>query len=151
MAAARPEPVRMEILSDPANLPKVRAETERLCGEIGFDADTAGQVMLSVDEALTNIIRHAYEGRGDGRIEVEFEPLGDATPTGLRVRLRDYGRTVDLCKIKPRDLADVRPGGLGVHIMQQCMDDVQYAHAEGGGTLLTLCKYLGGKKRGCVT
>ena len=151
MGPAKPKPVQMEILSDPANLPTVRAETERLCEEIGFDADTAGHVMLSVDEALTNIIRHAYEGRGDGRIDVAFEPLGDETPTGLCIRLRDYGRTVDLCKIKSRDLTDVRPGGLGVHIMQQCMDDVQYAHAEGGGTLLTLCKYLGGKKRGRET
>jgi len=141
----------MEILSTPECLPTVRAEVERFCEAIGFDADTAGHVMLSVDEALTNIIRHAYDGRGDGRIEVEFEALGDATPTGLCVRLRDYGRTVDLSKIRSRDLTDVRPGGLGVHIMQQCMDDVQYAHAEGGGTLLTLCKHLGGKKRGCAS
>jgi serine/threonine-protein kinase RsbW len=150
MDPATPAPVRMEILSDPENLPIVRAEVERLCEQVGFDADRAGHVMLSVDEALTNIIRHAYEGRDDGRIDVEFEPLGGATPTGLCIRLRDYGRTVDLSKIKSRDLTDVRPGGLGVHIMQQCMDDVQYAHADGGGTLLTLCKHLGGKKRGCT-
>ena len=38
------------------------------------------------------------------------------------------------------DLADIRPGGLGVHIMTECMDSVEFAPADGGGTLLTMTK-----------
>ena len=137
-------PLRMSILSDPAELPGVRRQTEGICKRIGFDTDTTGRVMLSVDEALTNVIRHAYGGRNDRPIEIELALLPGA-PGGLRIRVRDYGPAVDPARLKSRDLNDIRPGGLGVHIMTNCMDAVDYAPADGGGTTLTLIKHLPGK------
>jgi anti-sigma regulatory factor (Ser/Thr protein kinase) len=134
-------PMRMTILSRPGNLPGVRKEAERICGELGFDAAATGAVMLSVDEALSNIIRHCYHGREDQRIDIEFTASG-RPPESLRIVLRDYGKFVDPATIKSRDLADVRPGGLGVHIINNCMDHVHYAPAEGGGTVLTLIKRI---------
>ena len=134
-------PLRMTILSQTANLPGVRKEAERVCNALGFDDTAIGAVMLSVDEALTNIIRHCYHGREDQRIDIEFATQGHP-PEALRILLRDYGKFVDPATIKSRDLADVRPGGLGVHIISNCMDHVQYAPAEGGGTALTLIKRI---------
>ena len=61
---------------------------------------------------------------------------------GVEIRIRDWGERVHPDKIKSRDLDDVRPGGLGVHIMSNCMDTVDYAHAEGGGTILTMIRRL---------
>ena len=135
------KPVELTIRSDPTHLPLVRAVVEKACSMVGFDNDIAGSIVLSVDEALTNIIKHAYKGADDRRIDVEFEMLG-APPEGLQVRIRDYGEYVDPSQIKSRDLEDVRPGGLGVHIMTECMDRVQFTPAEGAGTLLTLTKRL---------
>ena len=89
--------------------------------------------MLSVDEVLTNIIRHCDHGKDDQRIDIEFSAQGEPAEA-LHIRLRDYGQFVDPARIKLRDLADVRPGGLGVHIISNCMDCVRYAPAEGGGT-----------------
>jgi anti-sigma regulatory factor (Ser/Thr protein kinase) len=134
------EPIAIGIKSLPGHLPIVRAAAEKACELVGFDDDTRNRVVLSLDEALTNVIRHAYGGAGDQPIEIELTPLGDAAPEGLQIRLRDYGRTVDSSRIRPRDLEDVRPGGLGVHIMKECMDSVEYAAAEGGGTVLTMIK-----------
>lgn len=134
-------PMRMTILSQTENLPGVRKEAERICVELGFDAAATGAVMLSVDEALTNIIRHCYHGRQDQRIDIEFAAQGEP-PESLRIVLRDYGTFVDPATIKSRDLADIRPGGLGVHIINNCMDHVEYTPAEGGGTILTLIKRI---------
>ena len=142
MPPAPVKTVRLKILSDPAELPRVRRRTEAVCEQIGFDSDTTGRVMLSVDEALTNVIRHAYGGRPGQPIEIELSPLSGGSRGGLRIRVRDYGRVVDPAKIHSRALDDVRPGGLGVHIITNCMDRVEYAPAEGGGTVLTLTKHL---------
>lgn len=132
--------VRMHICSTPAHLPIVRAALEKMCEAVGFDADTIGNVILSADEALTNIIKHAYKGAADRPIEVEMTPVHESHGGGLRICLRDHGEWVDRSQIRSRDLADVRPGGLGVHIMTHCMDQLDYRPADGGGTVLTMVK-----------
>jgi anti-sigma regulatory factor (Ser/Thr protein kinase) len=141
-ASVSDKPIRMVIFSTPEHLPIVRAATERMCALIGFDADHVTRAVLSVDEAMTNIIRHAYAGADDQPIEVELTAVGTDPPEALRICIRDYGRTVDPDTIRSRDLADVRPGGLGVHIMNECMDSLEYRQAEGGGTMLTMIKRL---------
>jgi len=142
------KPIRLTVLSDPAHLPLVRCMVERVCEMAGFDAAGAHRIMLSVDEAMTNIIRHAYDGDTHQPIDVEFSiEAHDDGCECLRIRLRDYGRREDPARIRSRDLQDVRPGGLGVHIIKECMDSVQYEPAEGGGTALTLMKSIPGKEQ----
>ena len=133
--------IEMRIASAPGHLPVVRAATGKVCELIGFDEDATGGIILSVDEALANIIKHAYQGAADQPIEIQWTPFSNKDGLGLRICLRDHGRVVDRAQIKSRDLKDVRPGGLGVHIMHECMDEVDYAPAEGGGTLLTMVKW----------
>lgn len=135
-------PIQMQIYSSPAHLQIVRAALEKLCEHLGFDEPTTHRIVLGVDEALTNIIRHAYDGDEQQRIDIDLSPLGAGGREGLRIRLRDYGKAVDPSRIRSRDLSDVRPGGLGVHIMNTCLDSVEYRPAEGSGTELTLVKHL---------
>jgi len=135
------KPVKLSIFSTPNHLPVVRAATERLCRTIGFAEPQVTQVVLSVDEALTNVIRHAYGGAQDRPIEIELHALGPAE-RGIVVRIRDHGGGVSPQQIKPRDLDELRPGGLGVHIMTECMDALEYQPAEGGGTMLVMVKRL---------
>ena len=129
----------------------VRAAVEKICDMSGFDSGTAGQIVLSVDEALANIIRHAYDNAEDQPIEISIQVTGSAPERVLRIRLRDYGKQVDPARIRSRDLEDVRPGGLGVHIIQECMDSMEYSPAEGGGTVLTLTKAVTGCDDGAKT
>jgi len=129
--------LEIEILSDPAELTRVRQEAEAFAIKAGLDEKCAGRVVLAVDEALTNIIRHAYAGRADGPIEISMRASG----LELSIVIRDYGQVVHPAAIRSRDLDDVRPGGLGVHIMHECMDKVTYAPAgQGGGTVLAMSK-----------
>ena len=152
MSPALTQPVHLRVHSCPTQLPVVRAAVEKVCELLGFCPETVGAVVLSVDEALTNIIRHAYGGARDQQIEVDLTPLPDASGgPGLRISLRDYGRQVDAAQIRSRELEDVRPGGLGVHIMSACMDSVEYRPAEGGGTVLVMTKTPGGKKESSRT
>ena len=136
------KPILINITSDPAQLPIVRAAAEKLCELLGATEEVTGQIVLSLDEALANIIKHAYDSQEDQPIEVELRTVGEGEPRTLQLRLRDYGRRVDPSKIRSRELHDVRPGGLGVHIINEYMDSIEYEPAEGGGTVLTMLKVL---------
>lgn len=142
-------PVKMTIYSAPDQVPIVRAALEKMCELLGFSEEDAGGVILSVDEALANVIKHAYDGDHDRPIEVDLTRVGDEANGALAIRVRDWGRQVDPSEIRGRDLDDIRPGGLGVHIMQKCMDSVEYSPTEGGGTVLTMVKKLLPVKKDC--
>ena len=139
---SRAMPIKLSIRSTPDHLPIVRGAVERLCQDLGFGEDCTARIVLSIDEALANVIRHAYDGARDQPIEIELSVLGPPPAQGLQVCIRDHGRSVDPSSIKSRDLDDVRPGGLGVHIMTSCMDCLDFRRAEGGGTILTMVKRL---------
>jgi len=134
------KPVKLSLCSSPAYLPIMRAAVEKMCLMIGFDPDTTGKVVLSADEAMTNVIRHAYDDEEDKPIEIELTPLGNPKAEAIKICLRDWGKQVDPSQIKSRDIRDVRPGGLGVHIMTECMDQVDFQPCNEGGTLLTMIK-----------
>jgi len=133
-------PIRLTIFSSPTHLAVVRGAVEGLCRSIGFDDGCITHVVMSVDEALSNVIRHAYNGADDQPIEIELD-WADAQP-GVRISIRDRGLAVDPGSFGPRGPSGLSPGGLGLHIMTECMDCLEYRPAEGGGTVLTMIKRL---------
>jgi anti-sigma regulatory factor (Ser/Thr protein kinase) len=94
-------------------------------------------MVLALDEACTNIIRYAYGGPTESMIRLSIDRLRRS----VRCTLRDYGRSCDPAKIRSRDLADFRPGGLGVCIMHSAFDHVIF-EPKPRGTRLTLTKSL---------
>ena len=93
--------------------------------------------VLIIDEACQNIIRHGYGGDSDQWIEIEIA----LEEFGLVIILRDYADPVDEPRVQPRDLDDVRPGGLGVHFMREIMDEIGYLPSEGDyGNILRMVK-----------
>lgn len=135
------KPITISLASATGLLPVVRAAAERIAGMVGFDDHCIGQMILALDEALANVIQHAYEGADDGRIDIRFKAVNDGR-AGLEIVIRDFGRQVDPSTIASRDLDDVRPGGLGVHIMRNCMEEIEYTHLDDGGTRLRMVKYV---------
>ncbi len=106
---------------------------------VGLDADDSDAVVLAVNEACMNIIQHAYAMDPDGRIEITL--LQDAG--ALVVQLRDFAAPVDISRVRSRDLDDIRPGGLGVHLMQSLMDECVFLEPPPeGGNLLQMKKLL---------
>ena len=132
----------LSIESNPVELRKVRTAIETQGGRVGFNKRDCHAMALAVDEALANVIKHAYGGARDKKIDIEIEELnGEVEEQGLKVSIRDFGKAVEISKIKGRKLTDIRPGGLGVHIMRKVMDEVVFECPPSGGTLLRMVKY----------
>lgn len=133
----------MALTSDTDRLAEARDLVTALAGRLGFNDGQAGQIALAVDEALGNVIRHGYGGRGGQPIELLLERISESARTGLQVTICDQGRQVDPASIVGRELSDVRPGGLGTHIIRGLMDEVEYARGEQCGMKLRLLKWVG--------
>src|SRR5262249_48985236 len=88
----------------------------------GFPDDECRDITLAVDEALTNVIRHAYQNRHDQPLELTCRGLEN----GLEFTLLDRGQPVDRARVCARPLEAVEAGGLGTHIIRQIMDCVDY-------------------------
>jgi len=130
--------VRVQILSRGELLAPVRALANAMAMRCGLDDLAACHLVLAMDEALTNVIRHGYEGRPDGSIWITLGclPSGD----GLRIEIEDRARTVDPSALKGRDLDDIQPGGLGMHLMSSLVDVYEHAQRPGGGMRVVLEK-----------
>ncbi len=130
----------IDVPSRPDRLRMVRRMVEEAATLVGFTADDARDVVLVVDEALQNVIRHGYGNKTVGRIHVTVGRKQDA----LVVDIRDWAPTIDPSKVKPRDLDDVRPGGLGTHFIREIMDEVEFLEPpKDGGNVLRMVKRLG--------
>jgi anti-sigma regulatory factor (Ser/Thr protein kinase) len=136
--SAPPNTVAFHLASDPKLLKIVRLGIGHLCDLAGFPEAHRQRAMLAVDEACSNIIKHAYSGATDQPIIITARLIDN----GIEVVLRDYGKKADPEKIKPRELDDIRPGGLGVHLIRSAMDSVVFDNTLAEGNQLTLVKYL---------
>jgi len=131
--------ISIRVTADASRLKIIRNSVRETALFCGFDETHAGDVVLAVDEACQNIIRHAYGGRPDGDIQMEIRRRGDE----MIITLRDFAEVIDVARVKPRDLDDVRPGGLGTHLMREIMDAVDFLPPPfDGGNLLRMVKKL---------
>jgi sigma-B regulation protein RsbU (phosphoserine phosphatase) len=112
----------------------------RTCVEANGCSETpTADIVLVIDEACQNIIRHAYKGDPDGEIELQIDREGDH----LVFELLDRAPPIDPEKVKGRDLDDVRPGGLGTHFIRELMDRADFLpRPEGAGNLLRMTKRI---------
>jgi serine/threonine-protein kinase RsbW len=141
--------LKLELRSDPNMLCVVRGAMERLTDVFGFSAAECRSVTRAVDEAITNIMRHAYQNHPDQPIEMRVHRLAHRVAKhaktthgdGLEVVLTDRGPAVDPSKLRGRQLDEIKPGGLGLHFIRQSMDVVQFKRTR-GVNLLRLIKYL---------
>ena len=135
--------VQLSIASDPRSLPIVRSAVGRMAELEGFGDLGVHALVLAIDEALANVIKHGYQGRPDQPITITLSTVKRSDGRrGMSVTVRDQGRQVDPETIRSRDLDDVRPGGLGVHIIKMVMDECDYSCPPDGGMLLRMVKYI---------
>ena len=133
--------VKIAIPSDPELLGVVRSAVASLAETMGFASSDCGSVTLAVDEAMTNIMRHAYRSQRDRPINVicrrvKARSNGDGKQRpGLEITLVDYGPAVDPTRLTARSLDEIKPGGLGLHFIRECMDVVSYMRADSANRL----------------
>lgn len=117
--------------SHSGRMAEVRHNARLFLKKCDFDEPSIELLVLGLDEACTNIIRHAY-GHDEKPVRLEMERLHDR----VRFVLRDYGRACDPQCIRSRELEEVRPGGVGVYIIRQVFDYVKYEPRRRGTRLV---------------
>jgi len=131
----------LELTSDAEQLRDVRDAIRAWADEDGWEEHDIADIVLAIDEALTNVIRHGYGGKSGQRIIVDMKAIDDPRRgAAIEIWIRDFGIQVPLDSIAGRDLADLRPGGLGVHIIHSVMEGARYRHMPDGGTELYMKK-----------
>ncbi len=141
-----PPDIVLRVVSDVRYLAGVREMVAGVAKRLGFSHDSSSHLALAVDEALCNVIRHGYQQELGRPIWMKLWPLDDDGEygPGVCIVIEDEAKQIDPAKIKGRDLDDIRPGGLGVHIIRQVVDCAEYAPREHAGMRLTLIKRLDG-------
>ena len=119
-------------------LPQLRARIRQaFAGQEGARPEAVDSLVLAVNEACMNIIQHAYGPWQNGDIVLEILLDDD----GVTVRVTDFADPVDWSRCRPRDLDDIRPGGLGLHLINELMDEVLFlGHPGGRGNALQMKK-----------
>ena len=107
--------LRLTVRSDPRLLGPIRSVVRSWLGTWDLEEKKVDQVVLAIDEACTNAIRHAYKGRSDGSVELSLH----AKPRHLVFQVSDTGLSCPSeCTEKrpliPPDVDDLEPGGLGI-------------------------------------
>lgn len=129
---------RIDIPARADRLKLVRALVSEAAADRGCPEDKVRDLTIAVDEACQNVIRHAY-GNDAGRMILEAREQGD----NLVFFLRDFAPPVDVSQVCPRDLEDLRPGGLGTHLMRAVLDEVEFMPPpEDGGNMLKMVKRI---------
>jgi len=137
--------VKLEWQSNPELLCTVRGAMERLTEGMGFSEPECRSVTRAVDEAVTNIIRHAYKGQQNHPIAMTCyrtqENIDGKAVQGLEIMLEDQGEPADPAKMRGRPLEEIKPGGLGLHYIRESMDVVEF-NRSGSTNQLRLVRYL---------
>jgi len=134
--------IELRIISDPMYLCGARELIGCIARRIGFDDMDCSKISLAVDEALSNIIRHGYNKSFDRPIWIGITPIKPSPDSigGIRITIDDEAKQVDPEKMKGRQLDDIKPGGLGIHIIQEVMDEVHYEKRAKVGMRMTMIK-----------
>lgn len=119
----------LSIENESKNLSKVREAVSAVLDDTTFSRDMRNKIIVAVDEALANVVEHAYGG-GTGMVDIAFELTSDH----LRVQIRDRGvrfnpgdkltSTIDIHDHIRKGLK----GGLGLFLMRRIMDEVHFNH-----------------------
>lgn len=136
--------IRIRVASSPRLLRAVRELVRRYLQDLGLTEERRDEVVLAVDEACANAIRHSYGGREDGVFHLSLR----ARDGVVVVDLRDRGKPADLARIE-RKRSGLRagekltPGGLGVALMCRVFDRVAYRAGKKCGNRVTMRLNIG--------
>jgi len=128
--------LEFKIKSDPAHLRELRRRIEQFSLDAGMPRESCDAIGLAFNEALANVMRHAYRGAKDQPIEVTVQ-RGDPASEVREVTLtiRDWGEPFEPASGFPCERAELRPGGLGILCIRTLMNDVQYERLSDGTRL----------------
>lgn len=132
----------LKVKSKTENLSEIRDFVSANAHQAGISSETIDNIILAVDEACTNIIKHAYKLSPQGEIIVRI----DYDETKFTVTIIDYGKSFEPNKVPLPDLQkyyrEHRVGGLGMYLIKSLMDDVEYISVPGKYNQVLLSKNI---------
>ncbi len=118
------------------NFTRLRPQLRQLLEQSRLDEKKIEQVLLSVQEVLTNILRHRYHGKPQ-EIELAFTD----EPDKVTITLEDSGGKFDWTLIPDPKVPREEPGGLGIYLVRKSMDKVIYDADYKKGNRVRLIKF----------
>jgi anti-sigma regulatory factor (Ser/Thr protein kinase) len=131
--------LKLVLPSDPRFLSIARSAVIEVGAICGLSEEACQGVTLAVDEALANVIRHAYKNRHDQEIELDCQVNADR----IVFRLLDQGEPPDPARICGEPLNDVSLSGRGTHLIKAIMDEMSYEQSAGKNELRLVKKLPG--------
>ena len=132
-----------DLKCDASKLCEFRGKLRSLLEAGGWEANDIQQIVLAIDEALTNVMRHAY---GDEGGPIRLEVCDDSDKTEFFIE--DKGPSFDPTVLPEPKLPKEDPGGLGVHFIRAIMDQFSYDKEFQPGNRIHLIKYKKRRKEG---
>jgi anti-sigma regulatory factor (Ser/Thr protein kinase) len=137
--------IRLEVRSDPKFLRPVRSLIRGWVEACDLPQEAADDMVLAIDEACTNAIRHSYGGDCDRFVELTLRADEDF----LEVRLCDQGEPCPPEHLERRELAapdpaELEPGGLGVQLIHRAFDEVEFCPGRDSGNCVIMRRKRGG-------
>jgi anti-sigma regulatory factor (Ser/Thr protein kinase) len=138
--------------NDTEHLASVRKEVTQVVEKSVFSERDRKLIIVAVDEAVTNIMEHAYDNDLEGELDIEL--ILDYDATRFEVIIRDSGKEFDPSELETPDIKKhVGRGashGLGIFMMRQIMDVINYSFVNGVKNELQMIKYVSGTKESAV-
>ena len=131
--------ISLRVGAQARNLRILRRLVREAALECGCSDDCARDAVIAVDEACQNVIRHAYGNQDSGDVIVEIRSDGGY----IVFSIVDFAAPVNPETVRPRALEDIRPGGLGTHFINECMDSWGFREPpQGAGNCLWMAKKM---------
>jgi serine/threonine-protein kinase RsbW len=137
--------VVLRFQSSPANLSRARKAVEKFCEKTQLNQPARDEIGLVVNEALANVIRHAYDNSNDKPIEMRLEPYHG----GLALQIRDWGNGKDPSGGFDQPKDPMIPGGLGLICLKKLTDGLKFTQ-QSDGMLLEIIRTTGESKAASV-
>ena len=126
----------INVSSSTEHLREVRNFVQNFVQQFDVNKNDLDEIILAVDEAYTNIIKHAYNNDPNQTVKIE---LGTSTDI-LWVQLSDTGFHFNADEYQPPDLLkrikNKQRGGMGAYLINKLMDSVEYSSAGKTNTIL---------------
>lgn len=133
---------KLHVAAQRNSLPAVIDFTGDCCRAFGIDDDAAFAIRLAVDEAVTNIVEHAYENGANAAAGDGIQLCCWVNGHDFFVQIDDQGKSFDPQQVPAPELGkpieEMKPGGLGLYFMRKLMDEVRFSFDAEGNRLLMI-------------
>ena len=131
-----PNEVEIHITSDPRWLGLLRRVVDEFAHHAGFDTKDRHALLVAVSEAVSNVMKHSYHGDAEQKLSLRCEIVDGE----IEICIKDQGEAFDPKAKEMLPPEEVRPGGRGVYLMKEIMDEVEYLR-DGDTNCVRMKKY----------